>query len=80
MKAYTATKKPRKMIGAFPRDRQLLRDVIAAGRTLNPAVNGLTHVTATQAVRTRDSAEARKRRLRDATPAPAYHVSHAQEL
>jgi hypothetical protein len=50
MNAYTATKKPRKMIGAFPRDRQLLRDVIAAGRTINPAVNGLTHVTATQAV------------------------------
>lgn len=50
MIATTSTKKPRKMIGAFPRDRQLLRDVIAAGRTINPAVNGLTHVTPTHAV------------------------------
>lgn len=50
MIATTTTKRPRKMIGAFPRDRQLLRDVIAAGRTLNPAVNGLTHITPTHAV------------------------------
>lgn len=50
MIATTSTKKPRKMIGAFPRDRQLLRDVIAAGRTINPAVSGLTHITPTHAV------------------------------
>lgn len=50
MNVTTTTKRPAKMIGAFPRDRQLLRDVIAAGRTLNPEVNGLTHVTPTHAV------------------------------
>lgn len=50
MNATKTTSKPRKMIGAFPRDRELLRAVIAAGRTVNPAVNGLTHVTPTHAV------------------------------
>jgi hypothetical protein len=50
MNVTTTTKRPAKMIGAFPRDRELLRAVIAAGREVNPEVNGLTHVTARQAV------------------------------
>lgn len=50
MKASATTTRPRGMIGAFPRDLQLLRDVIAAGQTVNPKVSGLTCITATHAV------------------------------
>lgn len=50
MKAFASATRPRKMYGAFPRDYQLLRDVIAAAQTVNPKVNGLTCITKTHAV------------------------------
>ena len=51
MSAVIAThRKPRKMIGAFPHDMELLKRVIGTGRNYNPRINGLTHVTPTHAV------------------------------
>lgn len=50
MKASASDTRPRKVFGAFPRDHQLLQDVIRAARAVNPKVQGLTHISATHAV------------------------------
>lgn len=76
MNVTTTEKKPRKMIGAFPRDLALLKAVIAAGREVNPAVNGLTHVTATQAVLQADGDATYY--LVDLTPAQATNLGWVQ--